>query len=39
MNKTARLSLMTTAILVGTLYAGIWRAEAEVALGGSLNHH
>jgi uncharacterized protein (TIGR03118 family) len=29
MNKTARLSLMTTTILVGTLYAGIWRAEAD----------
>jgi hypothetical protein len=29
MNKSARFSLMTTAILVGTLYAGTWRAEAD----------
>src|SRR5262245_44248304 len=29
MNKSARLSLMTTAILVGTLYAATWRAEAD----------
>src|SRR5215510_6225423 len=29
MNKSARFSLMTTAIVVGTLYAGAWRAEAD----------
>src|SRR5262249_50569957 len=29
MHKSARLSLMTTAILVGTLYAATWRAEAD----------
>jgi uncharacterized protein (TIGR03118 family) len=29
MNKSARFSLMTTAIVVGTLYAGTWRAEAD----------
>jgi uncharacterized protein (TIGR03118 family) len=29
MNKSARLSLMTTAILVGALYAATWRAEAD----------
>jgi len=31
MNKSARLkrSLVTTAIAVGTLYAGAWRAEAD----------
>jgi uncharacterized protein (TIGR03118 family) len=29
MNKSARLSLMTTAILVGALYAGTWRAKAD----------
>ena len=29
MNKTARFSLVTTAIAVGTLYAGAWRAEAD----------
>jgi uncharacterized protein (TIGR03118 family) len=29
MNKSARFSLVTTAIAVGTLYAGTWRAEAD----------
>ena len=29
MNKSARFSLVTTAIAVGTLYAGAWRAEAD----------
>jgi uncharacterized protein (TIGR03118 family) len=29
MNKSARFSLMTTAILVGTLYAGTWLAKAD----------
>jgi uncharacterized protein (TIGR03118 family) len=29
MNKTARFSLVTIAIAIGTLYAGAWRAEAE----------
>ena len=29
MNKTARFSLVTTAIALGTLYAGAWRAEAD----------
>jgi uncharacterized protein (TIGR03118 family) len=29
MNKTGRFSLVTTAITVGTLYAGVWRAEAD----------
>ena len=29
MNKTARFSLVTTAIAIGTLYAGAWRAEAQ----------
>jgi len=29
MNKSARFSLMTTAIVVGTLYAATWRAEAD----------
>jgi hypothetical protein len=29
MNKSARFSLVTTAITVGTLYAGAWRAEAD----------
>src|SRR5262245_32881822 len=29
MNNSARFSLMTTAIVVGTLYAGAWRAEAD----------
>jgi uncharacterized protein (TIGR03118 family) len=29
MNKSARFSLVTTAIAVATLYAGTWRAEAE----------
>jgi hypothetical protein len=29
MKKSARFSLMTTAIVVGTLYAGAWRAEAD----------
>jgi len=29
MNKSARFSLMTTAIVVGTLCAGTWRAEAD----------
>ena len=29
MNKSARFFLVTTAIVVGTLYAGAWRAEAD----------
>jgi len=29
MNKTARSFLVTTAIVVGTLYAGAWRADAD----------
>jgi uncharacterized protein (TIGR03118 family) len=29
MNKSARFSLVTTAIALGTLYAGAWRAEAD----------
>jgi uncharacterized protein (TIGR03118 family) len=29
MNKTARFSLVTIGIAVGTLYAGAWRAEAD----------
>src|SRR5262245_17978154 len=29
MNKSTRFSLVTTAIAIGTLYAGIWRAEAD----------
>jgi hypothetical protein len=29
MNRSARFSLMTTAIVVGTLYAGTWGAEAD----------
>jgi hypothetical protein len=29
MNKSARFSLVTTAIAVGILYAGAWRAEAD----------
>jgi uncharacterized protein (TIGR03118 family) len=29
MNKSARFSLMATAILVSTLHAGTWRAEAD----------
>jgi hypothetical protein len=29
MNKSARFSLVTTAIAVGSLYAGAWRAEAD----------
>jgi uncharacterized protein (TIGR03118 family) len=29
MNKSARFSLVTTAIAVATLYAGAWRAEAD----------
>jgi uncharacterized protein (TIGR03118 family) len=29
MNKSARFSLMTTATIVGILYAGIWRANAD----------
>src|SRR5215831_5874352 len=29
MNKTARFFLVTTAIVVGTLYAGAWRADAD----------
>jgi uncharacterized protein (TIGR03118 family) len=29
MNKSARFSLVTTAIALGTLYAGTWRAEAD----------
>jgi len=29
MRKSARFSLVTTAIAVGTLYAGAWRAEAD----------
>jgi uncharacterized protein (TIGR03118 family) len=29
MNKLARFSLVTTAITVGTLYVGAWRAEAD----------
>jgi uncharacterized protein (TIGR03118 family) len=29
MNKSARLSLVTTAIATATLYAGTWRAEAD----------
>jgi uncharacterized protein (TIGR03118 family) len=29
MNKSARVSLVTTAIALGTLYAGAWRAEAD----------
>jgi hypothetical protein len=29
MNKSARFSLVTTAIAVGTFYAGTWRAEAD----------
>ena len=29
MNKTARFFLVTTAIVLGTLYAGAWRAEAD----------
>jgi uncharacterized protein (TIGR03118 family) len=31
MNKSARFSLVTTAITIGTLYAGAWRAEAQYA--------
>jgi hypothetical protein len=30
MNKTARFSLVTTAIALGILYAGAWRAHADV---------
>ena len=29
MNKSTRFPLVTTAIVVGTLYAGAWRAEAD----------
>ena len=29
MNKTARFFLVTTAIVLGTVYAGAWRAEAD----------
>jgi hypothetical protein len=29
MNKSARFSLVTTAIATATLYAGTWRAEAD----------
>jgi len=29
MNKSTRFSLVTAAIAIGTLYAGIWRAEAD----------
>jgi hypothetical protein len=29
MNKTARSFLVSTAIVVGTLYAGAWRADAD----------
>jgi uncharacterized protein (TIGR03118 family) len=29
MNKSARKLLVTTAIAIGTLYAGVWRAEAD----------
>ena len=29
MNKTARFFLVTTAIAVGTLYVGAWRADAD----------
>jgi hypothetical protein len=29
MKKSAQFSLVTTAITVGTLYAGAWRAEAD----------
>ena len=29
MNKTARSFLVTTAIVVGILYAGAWRADAD----------
>jgi hypothetical protein len=29
MNKTARFFLVTTAIALGILYAGAWRAEAD----------
>jgi hypothetical protein len=29
MNKSARFSLVTTAITVGILYSGAWRAQAD----------
>jgi uncharacterized protein (TIGR03118 family) len=32
MNKSMRFSLVTTAITIGTFYAGIWRAEADSLL-------
>ena len=37
MNKTARFSLVTIGIAVGTLCTGAWRAEAEYIQGTSNN--